>query len=434
MAIGKLSEAEFTAILEAHLRPSRPIDTTELLFGREASLDSMREAFSSSGRQVFIYGDRGVGKTSVACTAGYILNPADSDPIYVVAGPGTSFQSLMRDICARLVAPEQHGSTKRTKSVSTDLKFIKAESSVESTSGGIPDMPDVNSAIYVLQKLCNGRHSRRVVIIDEFDQLEADIDKKLFAQLIKQLGDQQIRAFFIFVGIGRSIQGLLKGHESSYRYIECVELDRLNFTGRWEIVDKCAKALGVTVNEDSRYRIAQISDGFPHYVHLVGQKLFWAAFRDENEIVDVEPNHYVEAVRNAVVSVEAHLKHQYEVATRKYKDEYQEVLWAVADHYELLRNTEAIFGSYRRVMDLRDKDPMDRRTLSVRLNALKSDMCGNILMSPQRSWFEFKDSMERGYVRLRAETLGVRLAVEHESAKDPPRTRPRPVQLKLPRS
>jgi uncharacterized protein len=434
MAIGKLTETSFVAILEAHLRPSRPVDTTELLFGREAALDRMQEAFSSAGRQVFIYGDRGVGKTSVAKTAGFVLNPADSEPVYVIAGPGTSFQSLMKDIFRRLVEPDKHEITKRVKSVSADMKVVKAQSTVESTSGGIPDMPDVNSAIFALQSACGSRQSRRVVIIDEFDQLESEIDKQLFAQLIKQLGDQDVHACFIFVGIGRSIDGLLRGHESCYRYIESVQLDRLNFSGRWEIIDKCSQALGVTVNQDSRFRIAQISDGFPHYVHLVGQKLFWSAFRDEYLVTEIEPRHYIDAVRSAVLSVEAHLKQQYEVATKKYKDEYEEVLWAVADHYELARNTEAIFGSYRRVMDLRYKEPMKRRTLSIRLNALKSDMCGQILVSPQRSWFEFRDSMERGYVRLRAEDVGVRLAIEHESAIDPPRPRGRPQQLKLPKN
>ena len=45
----------------------------------------------------------------------------------------------------------------------------------------------------------------------------------------------------------------------------------------------------------------------------------------------IEPIHYQEAVRNALTSVEAHLKRPYELATKKYKDEYEEVLWAVAE-------------------------------------------------------------------------------------------------------
>ena len=89
MTIGTFTEEEFGKILEAHLRPSRPIDTPELLFGREGAIERMREAYGSAGRQMFIYGDRGVGKTSVAKTAAYALNPADSEPVYVACGAGT---------------------------------------------------------------------------------------------------------------------------------------------------------------------------------------------------------------------------------------------------------------------------------------------------------------------------------------------------------
>jgi hypothetical protein len=434
VSINNLGEEEFAAIIEAHLRPSRPIDTTELLFGREQALQNMREAFGSLGRQIFIYGDRGVGKTSVAKTASYTLNPVDSDPVYVAVGTGTSFSSLMQAIYKRLVGSQDVRESKRVDSFGVDVKAFHAKSSVETTAGGVPDISDVNSAISALQAACGTRRTRRVVIIDEFDQLESGTDKALFAELIKQLGDQEVRACFIFVGIGRSLDELLDKHESCYRYLESVPLDRLNFSGRWDIIDKCADALGVSVNTDSRLRIAQISDGFPHYVHLVCQKLFWAGFRDDTEVRVIAPTHYQSAVRSAVQSIEYHLKQAYEVATKKYKDEYQEILWAVADHFELWRNTESIYGSYRRIMAVRSKEPMDRRTLSGRLNSLKSEMCGRILVSRQRSWFEFRESMVRGYVRLRAEDIGVRLALEHEPIKDPPApTDGRPMKIPGPR-
>jgi uncharacterized protein len=428
MTIGSLSEDQFSLILEGNLRPSRPVDTTELLFGREVALERMREAYGSTGRQVFIYGDRGVGKTSVAKTAAYALSPATSSPVYVAAGQGTTFQTLIRDIFARMVSPSELAIAKKTSKLGANLSAVVAEATTETQTGGIPVVSDVNSAILALQNACRADiHRRRVVVIDEFDQLQDPKDQELFAQFIKQLGDQEVPLCFVFVGIGRSLDGLLKGHESCYRYIESVPLERLNFTGRWEIIDKCATELEVKVNEDSRLRIAQISDGFPHFVHLVCHKLFWVAFREDYPITVIQPEHYQEAVRQSVLAIEAHLKQAYETATRKYKDEYQEILWAVADHFELLRNTEGIYGSYRRIMQVREKEPMDRRTLSSRLNSLKSDMCGRILVSQRRSWFEFSESMVRGYVRLRAEMQNVRLALEHEPVKDPPQS----LKLKL---
>jgi hypothetical protein len=93
MAIHNLTDGEFSKILEQHLRSSCPIDTTELLFAQESVLERMEEAFGSAGPQVFIYADRGFGKTSVAHTARYAFNRADSEPVYVTGVPGSLQQS-----------------------------------------------------------------------------------------------------------------------------------------------------------------------------------------------------------------------------------------------------------------------------------------------------------------------------------------------------
>src|SRR5208282_6571100 len=63
MAIGTLDETTFVKILQQHLRPSSPVDSFEHLYGRERQLEQIKQAMYSPGRHVFVYGDRGVGKT-----------------------------------------------------------------------------------------------------------------------------------------------------------------------------------------------------------------------------------------------------------------------------------------------------------------------------------------------------------------------------------
>jgi uncharacterized protein len=71
MSFPKISEDEFRAIIAANLTPSEEIRTPERLFGRDKNLTAINRALNSAGRQIFIYGDRGVGKTSLAVTAAY---------------------------------------------------------------------------------------------------------------------------------------------------------------------------------------------------------------------------------------------------------------------------------------------------------------------------------------------------------------------------
>lgn len=414
MAIGTLDESEFVRILQQHLRPSSPVDSYEHLYGRERQLEQLKQAMYSPGRHAFIYGDRGVGKTSLAKTAAYRQHPADGEPVFVACGLDTTFKTLVSEIVAQLRTRRGVSEKKETTKTTIGIKNMGVERTSERTRDVAPVVSDINSATEALKSLTAGWSGRAVVVIDEFDQLKSQDDQRQFAEFIKQLGDHAVNLAILFCGIGKSLDDLLASHGSSYRYLEGIELPRLNVSGRWEIIDRSSEALGIHVDADSRFRIQAISDGFPHYVHLVCEKLYWHLFQREEVVTEATPEDYMEAVRVACSSIESHLRQAYDRATMKDNDVYEEVLWALADHYELLRNVDAIFRSYLRIMETRNSQPLDRKQFVSRLNNLKSARHGAILGSNRRSWYEFSENMVRGYVRLRAEDQGVRLALEHE--------------------
>jgi hypothetical protein len=59
------SEEEFGSTVHAHVRPSEPISSIELLKGRHKELEEIRRALFAKDRHMFIYGDRGIGKSSL---------------------------------------------------------------------------------------------------------------------------------------------------------------------------------------------------------------------------------------------------------------------------------------------------------------------------------------------------------------------------------
>jgi hypothetical protein len=156
-----------------------------------------------------------------------------------------------------------------------------------------------------------------------------------------------------------------------------------------------------------------ISDGFPHYVHLITEKLLWEAFQDEQLVATTKPKHYSAAVTAAVLDIEPHLKSMYEKATQKYTADYETVLWAVADHHELKRRSADVYASYTRIMHSMGEDPLPRDTFNQRMNSLKKANHGSMLIANRQGWYEFKEAVVRGYVRLRAEHRGVELGNEH---------------------
>ena len=286
MALYHLSQVEFERLLAEHVRPSSPVESFEHLFDRGKQLDRIEEALSSPGRHIFIYGDRGAGKTSLAKSAAYKHHPSQGEPIYTACGQKTSFSAIVRDIASQLDQRSAYASFDRTHSggvkaagigVTLDGSYSQRESQREL------DGMDLNAATAAIKEAVERQPAAdpKVIVIDEFENLPSVEDRQLFAELIKQLSDRGARVSLIFCGIGKSLDDLLQGHGSAHRYLEEVQLPSppLTYSGRWSIIDNACNALGLTINADSRLRIAQVSDGFPHYVHLIAQKLFWAAFR-----------------------------------------------------------------------------------------------------------------------------------------------------------
>lgn len=417
--IGSFDKQQFVQILHRHLSPTTPIQSEENLRGRETQVEIIEQALYAPGRTVFIHGDRGVGKTSLARTVAISHQSARRDPVILACEPHTTFGKLLGDAIIRLNDPDKITSAMKHKvkiGITSALGYEmerSADNTNTTTRDAGPEL-DLNRAIMLLSKISDARNEDNVVVVDEFDRIASDTERTKFADFIKQLGDQSVRVRFVFCGVGQSLSKLLGEHASCFRYLQVVEVKRLGWEARLEIIDAAATALNITIEDRPRMRIAAISDGFPNYVHLVCEKLFWEMFNDPRLYVSPSADHYRRAVAAAVESIEPHLQQTYDKATMKEAQGYEEVLWAVADHADLARKVDNIHKSYETIMTVLDELPLERTSFTARLSTLKQASCGHILTSERNSYYQFRESIMRGYVRLRAEEQGLELASDFE--------------------
>jgi hypothetical protein len=415
MAIKSVDRDLFEQTLQRVLTPTTPIRSVEFLRGRDKLLEDIRRALVQPGRHVFIHGDRGVGKTSLAQTAALEHQSADGPPIFLGCDNASTFYKVARNLAQKL-APNDPTVSKTTRSGRVGAGWhgiISADVQQTVERGTIPEFRSIDDVISVVGFLGNKHSVRPVVVIDEFERVVDAAERMLFADFIKQVGDQSVPIKLIFCGIGSALSDLLDSHHSCYRYLTAVPLERLGLHPRLEIIATAAQALGIRVEDTSLYRIAMISDGFPHYVHLLTEKLLWQVFEDPTAVQQTKPHHYSAAVITAVVDIEPHLKAQYEKASLKYKSDYETVLWAVADDHQLKRRSADIYTSYVRIMRSLSEEPLPRETFNQRINALKRPTHGSILKANRQGWYEFSEAVVRGYVRLRAEHRGLQLGNEH---------------------
>lgn len=232
-----LPRPEFRDRVNHALHPREEIDVPDQLKDREAELLSLRDCFETPGAQAFIWGLKGVGKTSLAHTA----CEAHSHIVKKVAAVGceadTSFRGLLTDITRKVVSAglvKLDGNKTGAKFSLWGLEISRENNAVS----GELQIDSVNHAVDLFNTIL-GLHQFSgtfpVVIIDEFDRLENDETKRRLTDLVKALSVGGAKVQLIICGIANSLNEILELHASSPRYLHQVEVKPLSLGGMLQI-------------------------------------------------------------------------------------------------------------------------------------------------------------------------------------------------------
>lgn len=434
-----LSKQEFYKKLYSVVRPSEPIDANEFLFGRNDQVDVVEGALYAPGRHVFIYGDRGVGKSSLAHTVAFNMQE-QSEPILVSCIPESTLERVIADAFREAVSRMTDNRSEWAASVSVGYgaTWVKFEKKNQKDKNEQIEINDVSSAVYALGHLTKIHSDVPYIVIDEFDRISSQEEKEKFGALLKQLGDKKSPVKLIFTGIGESLHDLLGGHASSSRQIHELRLEPLSWSGRYEIIDRAFSEFKLHAPDDVRFRIAGLSDGFPHYAHLICEKMLVCAY--EERATEIDFGLFLRGLNSAVSSVAESLKKGYNIATEGRSVDVAYVLWSVADSADMQRKKSDVFISYSDVIDqlkrkkILNETEVNEKKFSRILASLGKADYGEIVIpafgDKRRGWYKFKESMVRGYVKMHAEMRSIKLDFEKNFTSNEPtvkakiRTRP----------
>ena len=270
---------------EKAFSPDAPIKDEEHLKGRKDELKRLKAMLRSTGSQAILFGDRGVGKTSIAKV---FMNHAESEGCEVIqiqcSGTDT-FSSITESILEKAGLDLQIDSINESHELNAE---IGAEGEVgvpivakgkAGGKAGITQSKEVSSSIrrnfdspqWFAEALPqNTRNSLRyLIVLDEYDRIKNHSVHEKIADTLKLFSDNFSKYKMLVVGVAKTPEDLLAAHGSLPRALAEIPLDKMSDTSLAEIISSGMTEIGCTIDDDVQQLIVQKSNGQPHYTHLM---------------------------------------------------------------------------------------------------------------------------------------------------------------------
>ncbi len=298
--------------------PATPINEKDLFAGRGKQIEDVVKTVNQRGRHAIIYGERGVGKTSLAnvlssffgAAAKAVLAPREE------CHTADTYHTLWGRILGRIKTSESLGFSGK-KEGNITLADLYAH---------MPLTPDV-----IREAL--GKASENyllIIIVDELDRLSDPRDNQLFADTIKTLSDYAVKATLVLVGVADAVDELIAGHESIQRNLQQIPMPRMSPKELRQIVNDRLPKVGMTIRGEALNKICALSRGLPHYTHLISQFSAWAAV--DGDSLEITIDHVNSAVKEAISHSQQTVQSAYHKATVSPRKDnlFAEVLLACA--------------------------------------------------------------------------------------------------------
>lgn len=240
--------------------PGAPIDEVALFAGRQTQVQKIRDTVMSRGRHAVVFGERGVGKTSLSSI--FHLSLSQTRPVvyvYVQCGSNDTYQEIWQRALRRIVFhADGH------EHVAIDL-----------VRGPItPDKLEVVLANF-------GSATLPIIVFDEYDRIKDEQSRVLMSETIKQLSNSPTLCTLILVGVADSVTDIISEHQSISRALVQIRMPRMYRDELKEIVTSRLRATPLSITDDALWRISHLASGLPFYSHALGQASALNAIRNK---------------------------------------------------------------------------------------------------------------------------------------------------------
>lgn len=423
------AEGEVSAILNA-FHPARPITDPQFFSGRRQQIEDLAKALQIPGSCPLIYGDRGLGKSSLASQAqliamgdrtllislgleAFALTPQQSfTTVLMQCSEGvddldTLVQTTLNAVADLVPTPSSDQSDKmvlsdRKTRKKASFKVLELEttrtyshSRSEQTLQRLTPVEQLRRSVSTLTEFTR---QPLLLILDEFDTLQ---DKRGVASMIKTISSEFVK--FMLVGIAQDWSDLLLDHASLERQIMPVLVPPMTRPEAAGIIGRAMDALkeagiDLTFGDEAAKRLVDLAGGFPWFVHVIGQTALIESWE----------------AREPVVSGDRVIRTSRALARSRYAQQFAHLYQQAVQGS---RNRELVLRHFAKVteQDIRTATEYPKLVKSgvtnpaVYVGHLTSERYGAALYRPasqDRGLLRFRNAMFRQYIRISSPLFG----------------------------
>jgi hypothetical protein len=236
---------------------SQPVMDRRSFAGRTDVLQKLIRATEDLRLHTVLYGERGLGKTSLLHILAQSAREARYLVIYISCGARSAFDEVVRSVAAQIPLLYCNGISPTSEEVEAGKTFADL-------------LPPGPLSPQIAGEALSGIVGTRVlVILDEFDQCQSKEFRLSVAELLKSLSDRSVRLQFLIAGVAANLTELIEHIPSIQRNIFALQLQRMPAAELRDLIRNGESATGLRFDPDAARGIVQVANGFPYFACLL---------------------------------------------------------------------------------------------------------------------------------------------------------------------
>jgi hypothetical protein len=251
---------------------SQPVVDREFFAGRHDALRKLISAVEQQRMHVVVYGERGIGKTSLVHVFAETAREVRYLVLYSSCGADTRFDVMFRSFAAQIPGIYHRSILPNSPEAENGGNF----DTMLSENFGPRELADLFAEVTA---------TRVILILDEFDRIADPLMRRDVAELIKNLSDRASRVQLVLTGVAKNLDEILGYTPSIRRNIVGLPLRPMEAAEVADLLGIAENAAGIEFAEGARALLTTIADGSPYLVRLLAHQAGLIALDSRSDIV-----------------------------------------------------------------------------------------------------------------------------------------------------